>query len=134
MPRDLGVVIDQMLEHIPQQEHEFLHDLKKCRESFNWTSPETIPLRWISVEEKIPEEGIRVWGSTGFHDVGQDVYIGQKPALLIESFKNGFHDFGEVCWRYTQTSEEIKGRPIKYWMPLPEPPEKAPVDPTGVCK
>ncbi len=58
---------------------------------------------WISVEDRLPQEGIRVWASTGGNDVGHDCYIGYKPANFLQSIRDGFYSFGEVCWRDTDT-------------------------------
>lgn len=61
MPRDLGEVINKMLEHIPASEEDFRSELESCLESFKWTSPETVPLRWKStaeaLEDNMPEQG-----------------------------------------------------------------------------
>lgn len=77
---------------------------------------------WIPVSERLPEVGIRVWGSEGKNDCGEDCYLGYKPAKLLESLENGFNDFGDVCWRYSYSSEPVRF-PIKYWMELPNPPD-----------
>lgn len=46
MARNLVEVIDAILLVIPDSESDFIAELKKCRESARYTSPETLGLRW----------------------------------------------------------------------------------------
>jgi len=47
--RNLAKVIDQMLIHIPPEEKAFISGLNSDKDSYRYTSPETIVLRWRSV-------------------------------------------------------------------------------------
>jgi len=44
--RNLGEVIDSMLAVIPANEVDLIADLNKAKDSFMYTSPETIGTRW----------------------------------------------------------------------------------------
>lgn len=86
---------------------------------------------WISVEEDMPGKGIRVWASTGPDDIGNDCYFGKKGCTFGEAAKKGFFDFGEECWRRSETQEPAerpetpseRGTKITHWRPLPNAPK-----------
>lgn len=70
---------------------------------------------WISVKERLPEEGIEV---LIFGKVLNDI---SKVLGVRARFR------GDQEWKYTWESEDIhvyKQDDVTHWMPLPEPPKE----------
>lgn len=71
--------------------------------------------RWISVEERLPEDNLRcLVAYTGRHGYGEP----EDDLIGMTSFSNGQFDMNQI---YHFELNDVK---IKYWMPLPKPPMK----------
>lgn len=82
-------------------------------------------VKWISVKDKMPEQRIRVWASTGPTDIGHDCFYG-KAGIMFSAMRECKTEKEQDeywsmqwtdCWRKTETEEPVK-RPILFWMPL----------------
>lgn len=72
-----------------------------------WAAP-----KWISVKERLPEEGLEVLGLIGTANTSRKTYdIGRYESEFYRSFScNKYGDLG-IEW-------------LEHWMPLPEPPKE----------
>jgi len=82
--------------------------------------------RWISVEERLPERGIKVL----VYGVGNiDGFWGDQVIAIAERFLFKFLPSSEGTeewsspWRYFHTDYKIT-----HWQPLPEPPKESEVE------
>lgn len=80
-------------------------------------------MEWISVKDRLPDRGIRVWAHDGL--TGNDCYYGHQPMRCSDEKPT----FGEVEWRYSFNQEPVR-YPITFWQPLPPPPETAMIEQT----
>lgn len=98
---------------------DFLAGYKAAKEQFRSTTKEAgdklTPTGWISVKDRLPEEGeeVLVFGQ----------YLNDIPKVLgVKSRYKGDQD-----WKYTwEGSDEWVYREddVTHWMPLPEPPKE----------
>ena len=68
-------------------------------------------MEWINVNDYLPEEGKKVLGT---------MYKGAESPFY-ENYDLGKYTFRKGCFWIENDSEPF---PIKFWMPLPEPPKK----------
>lgn len=88
--------------------------LKKMSELFPVLLPPARPFAgpWISVDDEMPEDRIRVWASTSKFDVGHDCFYGGRSSIREDQTR---------LWRYTHSEEPVE-KPITHWMSLPDAP------------
>ena len=70
----------------------------------------TPPNEWVSVEDTVPDPGERVLATDG-------IFVGEAYRTSADSW----HRHTGFPWR-----DGVTGRTVKYWMPLPEPPDRRP--------
>ena len=70
----------------------------------------TPPNEWVSVENTVPDPGARVLATDG-------IFVGEAYRTSADSW----HRHTGFPWR-----DGVTGRTVKYWMPLPEPPDRRP--------
>lgn len=77
------------------------------------------PAKWISVKERLPEEGVEVltfdgrWVTTGYK-------------AMIETYKPSFPQFNNIQmfhWVFCGPLYDEYNPTITHWMPLPKPPK-----------
>lgn len=81
------------------------------------TPTEGMKMEWISVEDRLPEEGVEVLTIEDVHALTTDnSHIEYKEYRLdfIAKFEN------EVIWARRLENEYDR---VTHWMPLPEPPK-----------
>ena len=70
----------------------------------------TPPNEWVSVEDTVPDPGERVLATDG-------IFVGEAYRTSADSW----HRHTGFPWR-----DGVTGRTVKYWMHLPEPPNRRP--------
>ena len=70
----------------------------------------TPPNEWVSVEDTVPDPGERVLATDG-------IFVGEAYRTSADSW----HRHTGFPWR-----DGVTGRTVKYWMPLPAPPDRRP--------
>ena len=70
----------------------------------------TPPNEWVSVEDTVPDPGERVLATDG-------IFVGEAYRTSADSW----HRHTGFPWR-----DGVTGRTVKYWMHLPEPPNRHP--------
>ena len=65
---------------------------------------------WVSVEDAVPDPGARVLATDG-------IFVGEAYRTSADSW----HRHTGFPWR-----DGVTGRTVKYWMPLPAPPDRRP--------
>ena len=70
----------------------------------------TPPNEWVSVEDAVPDPGERVLATDG-------IFVGEAYRTSADSW----HRHTGFPWR-----DGVTGRTVKYWMHLPEPPNRRP--------
>ena len=70
----------------------------------------TPPNEWVSVEDTVPDPGERVLATDG-------IFVGEAYRTSADSW----HRHTGFPWR-----DGVTGRTVKYWMPLPAPPNRRP--------
>ena len=70
----------------------------------------TPPNEWVSVEDAVPDPGTRVFATDG-------IFVGEAYRTSADSW----HRHTGFPWR-----DGVTGRTVKYWMLLPEPPDRRP--------
>ena len=70
----------------------------------------TSPDEWVSVEDAVPDPGERVLATDG-------IFVGEAYRTSADSW----HRHTGFPWR-----DGVTGRTVKYWMPLPTPPDRRP--------
>ena len=78
---------------------------------------------WISVKDRLPEEGKRVigWGQRWI-DVGEVMYgtaDDYDPDHIIPDDQPN-----EVRWRWHRDGTLVHDQNVTHWMPLPDPPKE----------
>ena len=68
----------------------------------------TPPNEWVSVEDAVPDPGERVLATDG-------IFVGEAYRTSADSW----HRHTGFPWR-----DGVTGRTVKYWMPLPAPPDR----------
>ena len=71
---------------------------------------ENPPNEWVSVEDTVPDPGERVLATDG-------IFVGEAYRTSTDSW----HRHTGFPWR-----DGVTGRTVKYWMLLPEPPDRRP--------
>ena len=75
------------------------------------TQPTLTPQNeWVSVEDTVPDPGERVLATDG-------IFVGEAYRTSADSW----HRHTGFPWR-----DGVTGRTVKYWMPLPAPPDRRP--------
>ena len=72
--------------------------------------PLTPQNEWVSVEDTVPDPGERVLATDG-------IFVGEAYRTSADSW----HRHTGFPWR-----DGVTGRTVKYWMHLPEPPDRRP--------
>ena len=76
----------------------------------------TPPNEWVSVEDAVPDPGERVLATDG-------IFVGEA----YRSSANSWFRHTGFPWR-----DGVTGRTVRFWMPLPAPPDRRP--PEGDCE
>lgn len=70
---------------------------------------------WVSVNDNMPEDRMRVWASTGPCDIGHDCFFGTQSDISKDMTR---------MWRYTETEEPVR-LPVTHWRSMPVDPPPA---------
>lgn len=86
--------------------------LKKIQNFQPWYKKPTLtpPNEFVSVEDTVPDPGERVLATDG-------IFVGEAYRTSADSW----HRHTGFPWR-----DGVTGRTVKYWMPLPAPPDRRP--------
>lgn len=85
-------------------------DMDKVRKAVQNMPTLTPPNEWVSVEDTVPDPGERVLATDG-------IFVGEAYRTSADSW----HRHTGFPWR-----DGVTGRTVKYWMPLPAPPDRRP--------
>ena len=82
--------------------------IKRCISAVKLVPTLTPPNEWVSVEDTVPDPGERVLATDG-------IFVGEA----YRSSANSWFRHARFPWR-----DGVTGRTVRFWMPLPAPPDK----------